>query len=150
MEKVTCVVFFTYNTRILNRGGRAVEQVVACALVTQRARVRSPVGTSFLGEVFPGFSSPVRQMSGSFRPPRSPNAFGYHYHPYSFITGTNDLRCWRALKHQIYILPYTTLHQTSTDPAEKSNLPVDSLSLQHIWQWEGRLFGQKRNNNSTV
>ena len=33
----------------------AVEQVVACALVTQRARVRSPVGTSFLGEVFSGF-----------------------------------------------------------------------------------------------
>ena len=32
----------------------AVEQVVACALVTQRARVRSPVGTSFLGEVFSG------------------------------------------------------------------------------------------------
>ena len=31
----------------------AVEQVVACALVTQRARVQSPVGTSFLGEVFP-------------------------------------------------------------------------------------------------
>ena len=33
----------------------AVEQVVACALVTQRTRVRSPVGTSFLGEVFSGF-----------------------------------------------------------------------------------------------
>ena len=51
----------------------AVEQVVACALVTQRARVQSPVGISFLGEVFRDFSSPVRQMSGSFRPPRSPN-----------------------------------------------------------------------------
>ena len=33
----------------------AVEQVVECALVTQRARVRSPVGTGFLGEVFSGF-----------------------------------------------------------------------------------------------
>ena len=44
----------------------AVEQAVACAPVTQRARVRSPVGTSFLGEVFQGFSSPVRQMSGSY------------------------------------------------------------------------------------
>ena len=33
----------------------AVEQVVACALVTQRARVRSPVGTGFLGEVFSVF-----------------------------------------------------------------------------------------------
>ena len=28
-------------------------QAVACAPVTQQARVRSPVGTSFLGEVFP-------------------------------------------------------------------------------------------------
>ena len=51
----------------------AVEHVVACALVTQRARVRSPVGTGFLGEVFRGFSSPARQMSGNFRPPMSPN-----------------------------------------------------------------------------
>ena len=42
-------------------------------LGTQRARVRSPVETSLLREVFSGFSSPVRQMSGSFRPPRSPN-----------------------------------------------------------------------------
>ena len=33
----------------------AVEQVVACALAKQRARVRFPVGTSFLGEVFSGF-----------------------------------------------------------------------------------------------
>ena len=32
-----------------------VEQVVACALVMQRARVRFPVGTGFLGEVFSGF-----------------------------------------------------------------------------------------------
>ena len=53
---------------------------------------------------FRGFSSPVRQMSGNFRPPRSPNITCHHYHPYSFITGTNDLRCWRALKPQIYIL----------------------------------------------
>ena len=60
-------VSFHYNS------STAVEQVVACALVTQRARVRSPVGTGFLGEVFRGFSSPVRQMSGNFRPPRSPN-----------------------------------------------------------------------------
>ena len=33
----------------------ALEQVVECALVTQQARVRSPVGISFLGEVFSGF-----------------------------------------------------------------------------------------------
>ena len=46
----------------------AAEQVVTCARVTQRARGRYPVGTSFLDEVFSGFSSP-----GSFRPPESPN-----------------------------------------------------------------------------
>ena len=51
----------------------AVGQAVAWAPVKQRVRVRSPVGTSFLGEGFSGFSWPVRQMSGSFRPPRSPN-----------------------------------------------------------------------------
>ena len=33
----------------------AVGRAVAWALVTQRALVRSPVGTSFLGEVFSGF-----------------------------------------------------------------------------------------------
>ena len=32
-----------------------MEQVVAYALVMQRARVRSPVGIGFLGEVFLGF-----------------------------------------------------------------------------------------------
>ena len=76
--------------------------MVACALVTQRARVRSPVGTNFLGEVFSGFSSSVRQMSGNFRLQGTRKSFGHHYHPYSFITGTNDLRCRRALKPQIY------------------------------------------------
>ena len=34
------------------RGSTAVDQAVACAHVTQRARVRSPVAISFLGEVF--------------------------------------------------------------------------------------------------
>ena len=33
----------------------SVGQAVACMSVTQRARVRSPVGTSFLGEIFSGF-----------------------------------------------------------------------------------------------
>ena len=51
-----------------------MEQVVACALVTQRARVRSRPGQVSWVRVFSrGFSSPVRQMSGNFRPPRSPN-----------------------------------------------------------------------------
>ena len=33
----------------------AVGEAIACASVTHRARVRSPVGISFLGEVFSGF-----------------------------------------------------------------------------------------------
>ena len=41
---------------LLNLQSTAVGQVVACAPVTQRARVRSPVGTSFLGEIFGGFA----------------------------------------------------------------------------------------------
>ena len=36
-------------------GSTAVGQAAACAPVTQRVRVRSPVGTGFLGEVFSGF-----------------------------------------------------------------------------------------------
>ena len=43
------------RTRTRWSASTAVEQVVACALVTQRVRVRSPVGTSFLGAVFSGF-----------------------------------------------------------------------------------------------
>ena len=46
-----------------------------------------------------GFSSPVRQMSGSFRPQGPRISFGHHYrHHSAFSTGANDLRCWRALK----------------------------------------------------
>ena len=33
----------------------AVEKTVACARVMSRTRVRSPVGASFLGEVYSGF-----------------------------------------------------------------------------------------------
>ena len=50
---------------------------------------------------FRDFSSPVRQMSGSIRPPRSPNII---WPSLSSITGANDLGCWRALKPQTYIL----------------------------------------------
>ena len=102
-------------------------QVVACAPVTQRARVRSPVGTSFLGEVFRGFSSPVRQMLGSFRLQGPRISFGHHNHTYSFITGANDLRYWRALKKpQIY--KYTI-------PMNQKDMNIHSLpefNLPHI------------------
>ena len=81
----------------------AVEQVVACASVTQRAGVRSPVGTSFLREVFRGFSSPVRRMSGSFRPIRSPNIIWLSSSSSIIISLRAPMRCRRALKPQIYI-----------------------------------------------
>ena len=42
---------------------------------------------------FRGFSSPVRQMSGSFRPQGPRISSGHHHHHSSFITGANDLRC---------------------------------------------------------
>ena len=68
------LLFFCFYSCYLERSS-AVEQAVACAPVTQRARVRSSIGTSFLGDVFWGFSSPVRQMSGSFRPTRLSSSF---------------------------------------------------------------------------
>ena len=44
-----CVRACVYSIRVPST---AVGRPVACVSVTQRARVRSPVGTSFLGEVF--------------------------------------------------------------------------------------------------
>ena len=51
----------------------AVEQVVAFSLVMQRARVRSPVGTGFLGEVFSGFFLTCKTNVRKLQAPRSPN-----------------------------------------------------------------------------
>ena len=71
-----------------------VEQVVACALVTQRARVRSTVGRSFLGEVFSGFfltcKTNVRKLQAHKVPESHAAIIIIHHH---FITGANDLRC---------------------------------------------------------
>ena len=94
------------STLLTSMLSTALGQVVACAPVAQRARVRSPVGTSFLGEVSSKFF-PVRQMSGSFRPQGPLISFGHHYyHESSFITDANDLRSWRALKtSNIHIPP---------------------------------------------
>ena len=55
-------------------------------------------GWGFFG-IFPHLYDKCREALG----PQGPQiSFGHHYHPYSFITGANDLRCWRALKPQIY------------------------------------------------
>ena len=67
-----------------NELSTAVEQAAACALVTQRARVRSPVGTSFLDEVFPHLQDECQEALG----PQGPRtSFGHHNHPSSFHYG---------------------------------------------------------------
>ena len=66
---------------------------------------------------FRGFSSPVRQMSESFRPQGPRISFGHHYHHQSsFITGANDLRCWCTLKPQIYIHRISTQDLLNRSP----------------------------------
>ena len=60
-------------------------------------------GQVFWVRFFRGFSSPVRQMSGRFRPQSPRISFGHHHHQSSFITGANDLKFWSALKPQMYI-----------------------------------------------
>ena len=71
-----------------------MEQVVACTLVMQRAQVRSPVGTSFLGEVFLGFfltcKMNVRKLLAHKVPEYHLAIIIIHRH---FITGANELRC---------------------------------------------------------
>ena len=51
----TCPLLWQWSLDLKKVQSTAVVQVVACVPVTQRARVRYPVGTSFLGEVFSGF-----------------------------------------------------------------------------------------------
>ena len=82
---------------------------------------------------FRGFSSPVRQISGSFRPQGPRISFGHH-HPYSsFITGANDLRCWRALKPQIYILNIWNNWFTSFYPTLINLILFCQMAHQLIW-----------------
>ena len=65
----------------------AVEQVVACALITQQARVRSPVGTSYLGEVFSGFFLTRKPNVGKLQAPKVPE-----YHLAFIIIHNQSLR----------------------------------------------------------
>ena len=72
------VEFYSLNSLKMST---AVEQVVACALVSQRARVRSPVGTSFLGEVFSGFFSHLSDICQEILGPQGPRiSFGRRNH----------------------------------------------------------------------
>ena len=57
-----------------------VEQVIACALVTQRAWIRSPVGTGFLGEVFSGFFLTCKTCQETFGPQGPRISFGRRNH----------------------------------------------------------------------
>ena len=54
-ELLCASIVISHGREILLYGSTAVDQVEACASVMQRAQVRFPVGTSFLGEVFSGF-----------------------------------------------------------------------------------------------
>ena len=62
----------------------AMGQVVACAPVTQRARVRSPVGTSFLGDVFSAFFLTCKTNVGKLQAYKSRMSFSHHNHPFMF------------------------------------------------------------------
>ena len=53
----------------------AVGQAASCAPVTQRARVRSPVGTGFLHEVFSVFFLTYKTNVGKLYAPKVPE---YH------------------------------------------------------------------------
>ena len=55
LHKQDYKILMDFLENLYSKKSTAVEQVVACALVMQRARVRSSVGTKFLGEVFSGF-----------------------------------------------------------------------------------------------
>ena len=100
-----------HTKTIYNMLSTAVEQAVACAPVTQRARVQSPVRTSFLDDAF---SQLLCQEA--LGPCGSPNIIGHHNHPKSFITDSNDLWCWRDLKllYSIGLLSYTIFDNTVT------------------------------------
>ena len=87
----TRIIFKLNNVQDI--ASTAVDEVEACVLVTQRARVRSPVGTGFLGEAFSGFFLTCKSNVEILGPQGPRISFGHHYHPYSFITGVNDLRC---------------------------------------------------------
>ena len=77
----------------------AVGQAVTCAPVTQRARVRSPVGPSFLGEV----------LSGSFRVQRSPNII------WPSLSSSLMIHYWRQLSEML-TRPTTSNIQIHTHP----------------------------------
>ena len=62
----------------------AMEQAVACAPVTQRTRVLSPVRTSFLGEVFSGFFLTCKTCQEALGPQGPRIKFGRHNHPFIF------------------------------------------------------------------
>ena len=68
---------YMHNNKI---SSTAVEQVVAYALVTQRARVRSPVGTGFLGEVFSGFFLTCKTCQETLGPQGPRISFGRRHH----------------------------------------------------------------------
>ena len=95
-------------------------QSLLCAPVTQRARVRSPVGTSYLDEVFSRFFLTCKtKCQQAFRPKGPRISSGHHSHHSPFITGANNLRYWRALKPQI---SYTNLFQIRVSDSKREKV----------------------------
>ena len=66
-------VIIVSNVHYVYYTSTAVNQTVACAPTTHRARFWSPIGNSFLGEIFLRVFLHVSQMSESFRPTKYPN-----------------------------------------------------------------------------
>ena len=63
----------------------AVMQAVACASVRQRARIRSPAGTGFLGEVFFGVFPHLQDKCQETLGPHGPLiSSGLHNHNFIF------------------------------------------------------------------
>ena len=113
-----------------------MEEVVACALVTQRARVGCPVGTSFLGEVFSGFFLTCKTNVRKFGPASTPVIILYiiiiqsHIHPSKDGDGLETLDVvgptWPSL-NKIFIYPTWSMHR----PIHSHNLLLPVVDKIH-------------------
>ena len=83
------------------RWSTAVGQAVACAPFTQRARVRSPIGTDFLGEDFSGFFLTCKTNARNLKAHKVPE---YHLASIIIISYSpcwNDLVCALCLGYRL-------------------------------------------------
>ena len=136
-----CTMSLTFLCILQTHMSTAVVQAVACAPVTRRVRVRSPIGTSFLGEVFRGFYSPVRQMSGSFRPPKVPD---YHL-VISIIITQHSLRA--PMTWDVYVpynLKYTYIQTSTVCVPLAPTVCNASTAARQTWKIQLEVYGSSR------